>query len=124
VPYLLRHFRVYPRLLIVPPPPGSAAAVQGWANLETAQAANADFAAGLAAGAATESALAVPVGAVLFENDGARVWVVAGDGVPAPRPVRIGRIGGGMVEVLDGLRAGEQVVTRGGLFLDRAWKGY
>jgi multiple sugar transport system permease protein len=124
VPYLLRHFRVYPRLLIVPPPPGSTAAVQGWANLESAAAANADFPVGLAPGAATESALAVPEGAVLFENDGARVWVLGEDGVPTPKPVRIGRIGGGMVEVLDGLQSGEQVVTRGGLFLDRAWKGY
>ncbi len=61
---------------------------------------------------------------VVFENEGARVWVVGDDGVPAPRPVRIGRIGHGMVEVLDGLRPGEQAVTRGGLFLDRAWKGY
>jgi hypothetical protein len=29
-----------------------------------------------------------------------------------------------MVEVLDGLPPGEQAVTSGGLFLDRAWKGY
>ncbi len=124
VPYLLRHLRVYPRLLIVPPPPGSAAAVQGWSTLETAAATTADFAAGPAQGAATHSALAVPESAVLFENDGTRVWVVGDDGVPGPRAVRIGRIDGGSVEVLEGLQAGEQVVTSGGLFLDRAWKGY
>jgi multiple sugar transport system permease protein len=116
VPYALRHFRVYPRLLLVPPPPGSVAAVQGWGNLESVAVTTADL--------GTGSVLAVPVGAVLFENDGPRVWVLGADGVPAPRPVRIGRIGADMVEVTDGLQPGEQVVTRGGLFLDRAWKGY
>jgi multiple sugar transport system permease protein len=124
VPYLLRHFRVYPRLLIVPPPPGSAASVQGWPNLETVPAGSADFPVGLAAGNAVDTALAVPVGAIVFENDGARVWVVGDDGVPAPCPVRIGRIGSTTVEILDGLKPGEQVVSRGALFLDRAWKGY
>ena len=44
--------------------------------------------------------------------------------MPAPRPVKIGRIANGLVEVLEGLTAGEAVVARGGLFLDRAWKGY
>jgi multidrug efflux pump subunit AcrA (membrane-fusion protein) len=38
--------------------------------------------------------------------------------------VRIGRIGSTTVEILDGLKPGEQVVSRGALFLDRAWKGY
>jgi multiple sugar transport system permease protein len=124
VPYLLRHFRVYPRLLIVPPAPGTAAAVQGWPNLDTAPAGTADFARGFAPGAPTASALAVPESALVFENDGPRVWVIGSDGVPAPRPVRIGRIEGGMVEVLEGLQVGEPVVTRGALLLDRAWKGY
>jgi hypothetical protein len=38
--------------------------------------------------------------------------------------VRIGRIAGGKAEVLEGLQPGEQVVSRDGLRLDRAWKGY
>ncbi len=126
VPYLLRHYRVFPRLLIVPPAPRTAAAVQGWPNLETSIVATADFPAVQAPGRRTAAgaALAVPVGAVVFENDGVRVWVVGPDNVPAPRAVRIGRITASDVEVLDGLQAGEQVVTRGALFLDRAWKGY
>ncbi len=57
VPYLLRHLRVYPRLLIVPPPPGSVASVQGWANLETAPVGTADFA---GKDNATSAVLAVP----------------------------------------------------------------
>jgi len=205
-PYLLRHYRVHPRLLVFPPAPGTAAAVEGWANLETVKAADADFplrlegvgrvdegaalvaeldATGVPAlrpGMAAEvsaptladqtfvariaevaaepdadgwlrlrldvtdpegrlkqgmlahfrlsdvppavTALAVPISAVVFENDGARVWVIDAEKVPAPRHVRIGRVADGKVEVLEGLQPGEQVVSRDALFLDRAWKGY
>ena len=42
-PYLLIHYRVYPRLLVFPPAPGTAAAVEGWTNLETVAVASADF---------------------------------------------------------------------------------
>lgn len=126
VPYWLRHERIYPRLLIIPPPPGSAAAVQGWPDLQPTAPANADFPATHTPDAIIPagSALAVPAGAVLFENDGPRVWVIGADGVPAPRAVRIGRVADGHVEILGGLSADEQVVGNGAAFLDRAWKGY
>ncbi len=65
-------------------------------------------------------ALAVPEEAVVREGEAARVWVVEGKDGLALRNIRTGRISNGMVEVLDGLKAGERVVTRGSLFIDRA----
>lgn len=65
-------------------------------------------------------ALAVPEEAVVREGEAARVWVVQGNNDLALRQIRTGRINNGMVEVLDGLKAGDRVVTRGSLFIDRA----
>ncbi|MBV8854800.1 MAG: efflux RND transporter periplasmic adaptor subunit, partial [Sinobacteraceae bacterium] len=65
-------------------------------------------------------ALAVPEEAVVREGDSARVWVIEQNRELSLRQIRIGRISNGMVEVLDGLRAGERIVTRGSLFIDRA----
>jgi cobalt-zinc-cadmium efflux system membrane fusion protein len=65
-------------------------------------------------------AVAVPEEAVVREGEAARVWVVRGDNALALRPIRTGRVSNGMVEVLEGLKAGEKVVTRGSLFIDRA----
>jgi cobalt-zinc-cadmium efflux system membrane fusion protein len=62
----------------------------------------------------------VPEEAVVREGDAARVWVVQGNNDLALRQIRTGRINNGMVEVLDGLKAGERIVTRGSLFIDRA----
>ena len=62
---------------------------------------------------------AVPEGAVVYEGNAAHVWVVAGEGLLAYRAIRTGRSNDGLVEVLDGLKPGEQVVTKGGLFIDQ-----
>jgi cobalt-zinc-cadmium efflux system membrane fusion protein len=62
---------------------------------------------------------AVPEGAVVYEGDAAHVWVVAGDGLLSFRAIRTGRSNDGLVEVLDGLKLGESVVTKGGLFIDQ-----
>jgi membrane fusion protein, heavy metal efflux system len=62
---------------------------------------------------------AVPEAAVVYEGDAAHVWVLSGDGLLAYRSIHTGRSSGGMVEVLDGLKPGEKVVTRGGLFIDQ-----
>jgi cobalt-zinc-cadmium efflux system membrane fusion protein len=67
---------------------------------------------------ATESP-AVPAAAVVYEGEMAHVWVVAGDGLLAYRAIRTGRNNGGLIEVLDGLKAGEQIITKGGLFIDQ-----
>jgi membrane fusion protein, heavy metal efflux system len=63
---------------------------------------------------------AVPEEAIVREGDQARVWVVAPNNTLTLRSIRTGRSMDGMVEVLSGLRAGERVVTRGSLFIDRA----
>jgi cobalt-zinc-cadmium efflux system membrane fusion protein len=67
---------------------------------------------------------AVPTGAVVYEGSRAHVWIAD----PATRRViarqiRIGRIADGEVEVLDGVKPGEQVVVSGSLFIDRAAAG-
>ena len=61
----------------------------------------------------------VPESAVVYEGDLAHVWVLSGDGLLAYRPIRTGRSNAGLVEVLDGLKPGERVVTKGGLFIDQ-----
>ena len=53
----------------------------------------------------------------------ARVWVERPDGTIASRSVTLGLSGGGLVQVVDGLKVGERVVTRGSLFIDRAASG-
>jgi membrane fusion protein, heavy metal efflux system len=63
---------------------------------------------------------AVPDEAVVREGDQARVWVVAQNNTLTLRSIRTGRSNEGMVEVLEGLKAGERVVNRGSLFIDRA----
>jgi membrane fusion protein, heavy metal efflux system len=63
---------------------------------------------------------AVPEAAVVYEGSAAHVWVVAGDDLLSLRIIRTGRSNDGFIEVLDGLKPGERVVTRGGLFIDQA----
>ena len=43
-----------------------------------------------------------------------------GDGLLAYRAIRTGRSNDGLVEVLEGLKPGERIVTKGGLFIDQA----
>jgi membrane fusion protein, heavy metal efflux system len=63
---------------------------------------------------------AVPEAAVVYEGNAAHVWVVAGEGLLSLRTIRTGRSNDGLIEVLDGLKPGERVVTKGGLFIDQA----
>lgn len=64
-----------------------------------------------------------PQSAVVYEGGESHVFVANSDGTLAIRPVRIGRISGDMLEVTHGLIAGEKIVTRGTLFIDRAAGG-
>jgi len=66
------------------------------------------------------AAPAVPQSAVIYEGDKARVWVALDDGSVAARSIAIGRASEGMVEVTQGLAAGEKIVASGTLFIDRA----
>ena len=68
--------------------------------------------------------LAVPAYSVVYEGADARVWVAD----PARRTlevrqIRVGSSFDGMVNVLAGLAPGDQVVTSGAVFIDRALSG-
>lgn len=56
----------------------------------------------------------IPLAAIRYRNDRSFVFVVDGQsGIVRERPVRLGVQGGGLQSVLDGVRAGERVVTAG-----------
>jgi membrane fusion protein, heavy metal efflux system len=69
------------------------------------------------------SSVGVPQSAVVYEGSDAHVFVANGDNTLAIRPIRIGRASGEMLEVTSGLTAGEKIITRGSLFIDRATEG-
>jgi cobalt-zinc-cadmium efflux system membrane fusion protein len=63
---------------------------------------------------------AVPQSAVVYEGASAHVWIVAADGLLSLRSIRTGRSNDGWIEVIDGLKPGDNVVTKGALFIDQA----
>jgi cobalt-zinc-cadmium efflux system membrane fusion protein len=63
---------------------------------------------------------AVPQEGVVYEGETARVWIAGKDKTLSLRQIRPGWVQDGMVQVLEGVQAGEQVVTSGSLFIDRA----
>ncbi len=69
------------------------------------------------------TAPAVPESAVIYEGAQTRVWILRDDGKLWLRQIRPGRTANGLLEVLDGIKAGEKVVTSGALFIDRAAQG-
>jgi cobalt-zinc-cadmium efflux system membrane fusion protein len=62
---------------------------------------------------------AVPNPAVVYEGETAHVWTVQGDGLIAYRSINTGRQDGDLIEVTEGLKPGERIVTKGGLFIDQ-----
>ncbi|MBV9251537.1 MAG: efflux RND transporter periplasmic adaptor subunit [Acetobacteraceae bacterium] len=66
---------------------------------------------------------AVPEEAIVYEGDIARVWVAHKDRSLELRVIRTGRSANGMTLALEGVRAGESVVTSGAVFIDRAARG-
>jgi Cu(I)/Ag(I) efflux system membrane fusion protein len=62
--------------------------------------------------------LAVPASAVIDSGDRQVVLVAKGEGRFEPRSVKLGRAGEGYVEVLDGVNAGEEVVTSATFLID------
>jgi cobalt-zinc-cadmium efflux system membrane fusion protein len=66
------------------------------------------------------AAPAIPQSAVIYEGDKAHVWVALDDGSVAARAIAVGRTSGGMVEVTQGLAAGDKLIASGTLFIDRA----
>lgn len=66
----------------------------------------------------------VPDAAIVYEGEEARVWVAnPTDKTIGLRQVTVGRTQDGLVEIVKGLKAGENIVLQGALFIDRAVKG-
>jgi cobalt-zinc-cadmium efflux system membrane fusion protein len=65
----------------------------------------------------------VPKQALIYEGDKVRLWVVHDDKSIELRNVETGLTNGDLVEVRSNLKAGEKIVTRGSLFIDRAATG-
>lgn len=63
---------------------------------------------------------AAPETAVIREGDTARVWTLESDGALHIRPVITGVVQDGMVQITQGLKAGDRVVSKGALFVDQA----
>ena len=70
--------------------------------------------------AGDRSGVGVPKQALIYEGDKVRVWVVREDKSIELRQIQVGLTNGDLVEVKDNLFPGEQIVTRGSLFIDRA----
>ena len=71
---------------------------------------------------ATQSQLAVPVGAVVRENDRDHVYVKTGENRYRLTPVELGAASGSLRPVLKGLGAGTAVVTQGAFHLNNERK--
>jgi cobalt-zinc-cadmium efflux system membrane fusion protein len=69
------------------------------------------------------SSIGIPQSAVVYEGSEAHVFAANDDGTLVVRPIRVGRVTGDMLEVTSGLTAGDKIVTRGALFIDRAAEG-
>jgi len=69
-------------------------------------------------------AIGVPRQALIYEGDRVRVWIARPDKSIELRPVKVGLANGDIVEVKSGdIAPGEQIVTKGSLFIDRAASG-
>jgi cobalt-zinc-cadmium efflux system membrane fusion protein len=65
----------------------------------------------------------VPKKALIYEGERVRLWVAHDDKSIELRNVQTGLTNGDLVEVRTNLKAGEKIVTRGSLFIDRAASG-
>ena len=72
---------------------------------------------------AEEQSLSVPRSAVIYEGDTARVWIANKDKSVELRKIKTGLANATRVQVLSGLANGDQVVTKGSLFIDRIASG-
>jgi cobalt-zinc-cadmium efflux system membrane fusion protein len=68
-------------------------------------------------------AIGVPKQALIYEGDQVRVWVAHEDKSIELRQIKTGLANGDLVEVRGNLKPGEQIVTKGSLFIDRAASG-
>jgi len=70
-----------------------------------------------------DSAPSIPRDAIIYEGNIARVWVAYDDKGIELRQIKPGLASGRIIQVLDGLKPGEKVITKGSLFIDRAAAG-
>jgi membrane fusion protein, heavy metal efflux system len=70
-----------------------------------------------------QPSVGVPKQALIYEGDQVRVWVAHEDKSIELRQIKTGLANGDLVEVHGNLRPGEQIVTKGSLFIDRAASG-
>jgi cobalt-zinc-cadmium efflux system membrane fusion protein len=68
-------------------------------------------------------AVGVPKQALIYEGDQVRVWVAHEDKSIELRQIKTGLTNGDLVEVMGSLKPGEQIVTKGSLFIDRVASG-
>jgi membrane fusion protein, heavy metal efflux system len=65
----------------------------------------------------------VPKQALIYEGEHARLWVAHDDKSIELRDIETGLTNGDLVEIRTNLKAGEKIVTKGSLFIDRAATG-
>jgi cobalt-zinc-cadmium efflux system membrane fusion protein len=70
-----------------------------------------------------DSSLGVPREAIVYDGTSAHVWIARSDQSVERREIKTGLSNGQMVEILNGLRPGESVISKGTLFVDRAAAG-
>jgi membrane fusion protein, heavy metal efflux system len=70
-----------------------------------------------------QPSVGVPKQALIYEGDQVRVWVAHEDKSIELRQIKTGLANGDLVEVHGNLKPGEQIVTKGSLFIDRAASG-
>src|ERR1700692_4693302 len=68
-------------------------------------------------------AIGVPKQALIYEGDQVRVWIAHDDKSIELRQIKTGLTNGELVEAQGNLKPGEQIVTKGSLFIDRAASG-
>jgi cobalt-zinc-cadmium efflux system membrane fusion protein len=67
-----------------------------------------------------DMSVAVPREAVIYEAETARVWIAHSDRTLELRHIKTGMTHDGLIQVLQGLKPGDSVVTKGSLFVDQA----
>ncbi len=67
--------------------------------------------------------IGVPKQALIYEGDHVRLWVAHDDKSIELREIETGLTNGDLVEARTNLKAGEKIVTKGSLFIDRAATG-
>src|SRR5882757_9020012 len=70
-----------------------------------------------------QPSVGVPKQALIYEGDQVRIWVAHPDKTIELRQIKPGLTNGDLVEVHGNLKPGEQIVTKGSLFIDRAASG-